>query len=358
MPPLSRRPGRRPFPLAVCLAMVATTALGQDSSKDLAEAPLRIERLECIQRGEPHAAFTDLARFAGDLWCCFRVGSGHVPGESGSDGVIRVMRSEDGRDWEVAGDLTQDGIDLRDPKLSVTPEGRLMVLMGGSNYNGRQLVDRMCRVSFWKASERRFSDSVPIEVDPAIRTPQDWLWRVSWQGDTGYGVVYQAGGESDWGIHLVSTRDGIDYEAVTRWSLTGRPNETTLRFLPDGRMVALVRREGGDRLGRLGVSSPPFEDWSWRPLPVRLGGPNLVRLPSGDWLVASRAYSSGGARTVLLRVGLTGEAAEVLSLPSGGDTSYPGMLLEEGRLWVSYYSGHEGTTSIYLAEVTGPLLSR
>ena len=42
---------------------------------------------------------------------------------------------------------------------------------------------------------------------------------------------------------------------------------------------------------------------------------------------------------------------EVLELPSGGDTSYAGMVLKDGILWVSYYSSHEGKTSIYLAKV-------
>ena len=35
----------------------------------------------------------------------------------------------------------------------------------------------------------------------------------------------------------------------------------------------------------------------------------------------------------------------------GGDTSYPGLLWHDGVLWVSYYSSHEGKTSIYLARV-------
>ena len=33
------------------------------------------------------------------------------------------------------------------------------------------------------------------------------------------------------------------------------------------------------------------------------------------------------------------------------DTSYPGLVWHEGQLWVSYYSSHEGKTSIYLARV-------
>ena len=41
----------------------------------------------------------------------------------------------------------------------------------------------------------------------------------------------------------------------------------------------------------------------------------------------------------------------ILQLPSGGDTSYPGLVWRDGVLWVSYYSSHEGKTSIYLAKV-------
>jgi hypothetical protein len=43
-----------------------------------------------------------------------------------------------------------------------------------------------------------------------------------------------------------------------------------------------------------------------------------------------------------------------LQLPSGGDTSYPGMVWHEGILWMSYYSSHEGKTSIYLARIRLP----
>ena len=42
---------------------------------------------------------------------------------------------------------------------------------------------------------------------------------------------------------------------------------------------------------------------------------------------------------------------EALELPSGGDTSYAGMVWHDGLLWIAYYSSHEEKTSIYLAKV-------
>ncbi len=41
----------------------------------------------------------------------------------------------------------------------------------------------------------------------------------------------------------------------------------------------------------------------------------------------------------------------MLTLPSGGDTSYAGMVWHDGVLWVSYYASHEGKSAIYLARV-------
>ena len=47
----------------------------------------------------------------------------------------------------------------------------------------------------------------------------------------------------------------------------------------------------------------------------------------------------------------------LLRLPSGGDTSYPGMVWHNDQLWISYYSSHEEKTSIYLAKVRFPSLA-
>jgi len=47
-----------------------------------------------------------------------------------------------------------------------------------------------------------------------------------------------------------------------------------------------------------------------------------------------------------------GTLTEALELPSGGDTSYAGIVWHDGLLWISYYSSHEGDhASIYLAKV-------
>ena len=154
-------------------------------------------------------------------------------------------------------------------------------------------------------------------------------------------------------MKLFVSADGVSYDLVTRLDVPGRPNETTLRVLPDGEMIALVRREAGDASGWIGASRPPYTRWSWTGTKHRLGGPNFLRLPDGSLWAAGRSYP-GGAKTILAR--MTRASYEpVLTLPSGGDTGYPGLVWHDGLLWMSYYSSHEGKAAIYLAMIKVPL---
>ena len=77
----------------------------------------------------------------------------------------------------------------------------------------------------------------------------------------------------------------------------------------------------------------------------------MTRLPDGRLVAGVRLYD-GKVRTALLSIdAASGSAKELLSFPSNGDSSYPGLVWHNDELWVSYYSSHEGRTSIYLARV-------
>ena len=104
--------------------------------------------------------------------------------------------------------------------------------------------------------------------------------------------------------------------------------------------------------GLVGLSRPDYREWTWRELNHRIGGPCLLRLPGGE-LIASARLHDGEVRTSLCeRDTRPGRLTELLALPSGGDTSYPGMVTTDGELFVSYYSSHEGRTAVYFARVT------
>jgi hypothetical protein len=306
-----------------------------------------------------HNAFTDLIRF-GDRWyCTFREADAHV----GGDGKLRVLSSADGTKWESVALLAETGIDLRDPKLSVAADGRLMIVAGGSVYEGKTLRGRQPRVAFSKDGR----DWTPTK---RVLAEGDWLWRVTWHDGKCYGVSYNAAerqskdakdaattgkvepGPADWKLRLWASTDGEKYELVTHLDVPGHPNETTLRFTPAGEMVALVRREGGSQKGWVGTSRAPFKEWAWKELPARLGGPNFTFLPDGGPTVAATRLHDGKVRTALCLLDpAAGTLDEALALPSGGDTSYAGLVWHDGLLWVSYYSSHEGKSAIYLAKV-------
>jgi hypothetical protein len=305
-----------------------------------------------------HNAFTDLIRFQDRWYCTFREGDAHV----GGDGKLRVLSSAGCEKWESVALLTEKGIDLRDPKLSITADGRLMIVAGGSVYEGRKLLGRQPRVAFSRDGK---------EWTPTRRVLEEgeWLWRVTWHNEKCYGVTYNASkrdtpeakeaaksgtvapGPAEWKLKLVVSADGEKFEVVTHLDVPGHPNETTLRFLPDGTLAALVRREGGNQKAWAGTSKPPYKEWRWKELRGRIGGPNFLLLPNGSIVAAGRLHD-GGVRMALGWLDVkTGAFQEALKLPSGGDTSYPGLVWHEDRLWVSYYSSHEGKSSIYLAKV-------
>jgi hypothetical protein len=300
-----------------------------------------------------HNAFTDLVRWHDRWWCTFREADDHV----GGDGAIRVITSTDGITWESAARLTEKDVDLRDPKLTVMPDGRLMLNCGGSVYLGTKVLKgRRSRVMF-SADGRRWT------APRKILHEGDWLWRVTWHGDTAYGAAYRSGlGGSaapgpEWELHLYRTKDGVNFEKVTDLAVRGRPNETTLRFAPNGDMIALVRRETDGFMGHVGTAKPPYTTWSWQESNHRFGGQNFLQLPDGRWLAGTRDYTKitpqkkGGATTMIGELGQDGKINPVVNFPSGGDTSYPGLVWQDGLLWVSYYSSHEGKTSIYLAKL-------
>lgn len=330
----------------------------------LAPSPTATPRLELV--GEvtkiwdagKHNAFTDLIRFKGRWYCTFREANAHV----GGDGKLRVLSSADGSKWESAALLAEAGIDLRDPKLSITPDGRLMIVAGGSVYQGTKLVGRQPRVAFSKDGK----DWTPPK---RVLSEGDWLWRVTWHGGKCYGVSYNAAqrntkdakeaaktgkaepGPADWKLKLWVSTDGEKYDLVTHLDVPGHPNETTLRFTPAGEMVALVRREGGNGKGWVGTSPAPYTAWQWKELSARVGGPNFTFIPDGPTVAAVRLYD-GKVRTSLCVLDVrAGQLAEALKLPSGGDTSYAGLVWHDGLLWVSYYSSHGGKSAIYLARV-------
>jgi hypothetical protein len=302
-----------------------------------------------------YSAFTDLARFDGKWFCVFREGRQHVS----PDGIIRVITSKDGQKWTSAAAIEMPGYDLRDPKLSMAPDNRLMIVGGATVRDGSQPATASQSFVAYSKDGTRWD-----KVYWAGPTNY-WLWRVTWEKSTAYGVAYDVSparrNSKTYRTQLVQSTDGVNFAAlVSLLHTNGGPTEATLRFGRDGKAFCLQRRDGTPNTALLGVSKPPYLDWQWRDLGDFFGGPNFIQIPDGRWIAAGRllvknAQGKAEPKTVVCELDQAqGKLIPLHVLPSGGDNSYPGMVWHDNRLWVSYYSSHEGKTKIYLAQVKLP----
>ncbi|MDF1814901.1 MAG: sialidase family protein [Verrucomicrobiales bacterium] len=288
-----------------------------------------------------HNAFTDLVFHEGRWYCVFREGSKHVS----PDGSIRVITSEDGENWQSIALITHEIEDLRDAKLIVLPDGRFML-----NGAGMQADKEIRYHSFvWFSSDKgkTWTKETPIG-DPGF-----WLWRAQYHKGYIYSMGYRTDRNREERIAtFYRSKDGMDYERwIPELNLDKGVGEDTILFLEDDSALCLFRHETGDKMAFLGKANPPYDNWSWTKLNYRIGGPNMIQLPDGNIIAATRLYDKKARTSLSWLDPEKGEMTECLTLPSGGDTSYPGMVWKDGVLWVSYYSSHEEKTCIYLAKV-------
>jgi hypothetical protein len=286
----------------------------------------------------PHNALTDLTRFRDSWLCVFREGENHIS----PDGRFRVLCSADGISWKSKAVIAMPGADLRDPKISVHPSGSLMI-------NGAAAYDSAApqrHQSFAWFSPDGFEWSAPHKIGD----PNHWLWRVTWYKKIAYAIAYNT--VEPFGTCLYSSQDGINFQvAVDELFVEDFPNEATILFTEEGTAFCLLRRDAGRATGKIGTAQPPYTEWVWKDLGVRIGGPNMICLPDKRMIAAVRRYGRIPWTSLNWLDLQEGKLTEFLALPSGGDTSYAGLHWHDDNLWVSYYSSHEDRTSIYLAKV-------
>lgn len=285
----------------------------------------------------PHNAFTDLVHFKGHWFCVFREGSSHVS----PDGAIRIIKSLDGHNWVSATRIESEVSDLRDPKLTVRPDGQLMLscaeaLHDKTHCTHRSLVWHSPDGSIW-------SDKT------TVGDANFWLWRHTWHDRAVYSIGYDCGkGEF---VRLYRSQDGRKYVPInSRLFDVGSPNETSLVFR-GSHAYCLLRRDGSPDTALLGTSIEPYTEWEWKDLGKEIGGPHMAILPDGRCISVVRLYDDK-VRTAVCEIDLAkGKLTELFALPSGKDTSYAGIVVHGKELWISYYSSHEGISAVYLARV-------
>ncbi|XPV69855.1 MAG: hypothetical protein ACNI25_04600 [Halarcobacter sp.] len=289
-----------------------------------------------------HNAFTDLIWFNNSWYCTFREGDNHVCDE----GKIRIICSKDTKEWKSVALIKFPNGDLRDPKLSITKDNKLVLnaaarLIQPINGNKHQSLT-------WISTDGIDFDK-PFTCTTGLGT---WRWRITIKDDLAYSIAY--GGKDIQGC-LYSSKDCKSWEIVKNKiypDVESFGNESSLVFLENGDAYTLLRRDKASCTAMLGFSKPPYTTWEWSDLKVRIGGPKMITIPNEKCFLAGVRLNDKRLRTSLCWIDPEmSKITEVLTLPSGGDTSYTGLVYREGFLWVSYYSSHEGKTAIYFAKI-------
>ncbi len=331
--------------ISIAATAWATLALAETLPEMQAEATpatqLEVVEVRRIWDSAAHNAFTDLLYHEGRWYCVFREGSKHVS----PDGSIRVITSEDGHEWTSLALISHPTDDLRDAKLCITPNGRFM--LNGAGMRADEPIRYHSMVWFSEDKGKTW------DAGRKIGDPGFWLWRVQWHADNAYSMGYSTDRDRTLrSLRLYKSSDGATFEPlVEQVNTPSGVGEDKILFMNDGAALCLLRCETGSKNGLLGSSRPPFTEWTWKELGQRIGGPNMIQLSDCRILAATRLYSPKTRTSLSWIDPVAGTMTECLELPSGGDTSYAGMVLHDGQLWVSYYSSHEEKTCIYLAKV-------
>jgi hypothetical protein len=288
---------------------------------------------------------------------------------------LLLWRSRDARAWERVTEFKAERGEYRDPKFGQIKGRLFLYVLPNVTFTAEPVT------TVYTSSADGVSWAPMVEVENA-----GWLfWRPKTRdGETWYVTAY-------WNEHgksqLLQSTDGVHWTAVSQIYEGERNDETDFEFLPDGRIIATARLEGsgnewGDRSAStlIAVASAPYEQWSYaKSYVTRLDGPCLFphhgrvyaigryQATRGPWF-AEQGGMYSRKRTSLFLVE-PGGLRYLTDLPSAGDTSYAGIVIQGDELFVSYYTsppekdqtwllGMLRPTSIRMARIDLPALER
>ncbi len=345
---------------ALVSALVLAAMIGGLGTADDVLPKVRVESIRRAFDNGEHNAFTDLVRFQGKLYLTFRsCPDGHMVHPTAS---VLVMTSDNGQEWEQVHRFNVEERDTRDPHFLVFND-KLFVYTG-TWYSGKTTIpvkdyDLNNHLGFAAWSEDGTTWHSPVMLDGTFG---HYIWRAA----THDGRAYLCGRRKI-GFTVGPRGEGHEVESLMLESDDGliwrkravfqeiAGDETAFLFEPDGSIVAIGRRGGGN--AQLLKSRPPYSEWDRSDLDRYIGGPLIVKW--GDRYVVGGRHSTKGRGPKTSLCWLVGkELHEFAELPSGGDNSYPSFVeLEPGRALISWYSSHEKDdagktiTAIYLAEL-------
>lgn len=288
-----------------------------------------------------HNAFTDMHYWQNAFWLVYVASPSHFASPKSR---LVLLRSQDAIHWDKVTRFSGDGQDIRDPKLAVIQDRLTLYALLNQKFDP-QPYKTVCAQS---ANGKTWGPFMDV-------TPTGWLLGKpkTPDGSTWYAPAHHLARGAAWLFHSL---DGIHWETRTVIYEQELADETALVFTPDGNLLTVTRLESspgvfGSPQGGTLISSarPPYQNWNsqTRSTVTRLDGPNLFvhdhiyAVGRSQPQVGGPFYWQGSIlsrkRTSIFSVNEQG-LVHLAVLPSCGDTSYAGVVMQEGNLFISYYT--------------------
>ncbi len=322
---------------------------------------MKVENIRRVYHNGEHNAFTDLIRWKGRFWLTFRsCPDGHMVFPTSS---IRVLVSDDAREWEEVHRFSVERRDTRDPHF-LAFDGKLFIYTGtwwsgdGELPREKYNLNQHLGYAVFTGDGKTWSEPRQLEG-----TYGHYIWRAAAHDGKAYlcgrrklNYTEQEGGAAPTRVvqsAMLESDDGLVWKFHSLFQEV-RGDETAFLFEDDDSLLA-VSRSGGQP-AQLVRGEKPWIEKTRQDFPFYIGGPLLAKWGE-RYLVGGRRNTENGPKTALYW--LVGDKLEQFAeLPSGGDNSYPGFVeLDDGRGLISWYSSHEKDaegktiTAIYLAEL-------
>lgn len=275
-----------------------------------------------IWDNQTHAAFTSLEFFNGYFYCIFREAKKHWDNTGVDCGVIRLLRSRNGKKWTLYRTFSRVGHDLRDPQLCRTANNKLMITAEDVVYFNKTAKSRCTVVTYFDGKEA-IKDLHPLPFLPEVQ--KNWLWQPSLINDKVCGFLY-----CPYFAFVESSDDG-PFKVIKRVENLNIPTEASVALF-QGSYYSIVRTAGNALLG----ISQDRVNWIWHELKEPIACPKLF-VKNNSLYCAGRSYVNGYATTIFRIDTDIRNATPICKLAFSKDCAYPGVVVKKNMVYISYY---------------------
>ena len=299
-------------------------------------------------------AMTDLGgwpsmfRFKGDIYFVFYHGDGHRYKQAESTDRLKTYRSRDeGKTWtEVPSCPPNDPSKFQGTPEFVPTADKLYCY----DFNGEK-----------QTQVRTSTDGETWSEPTSCYTPPFYFWGVMYDPASKMfwcppHAIPHKGSSNERMIHLIQSKDGLNWEFVSLVAPFNNSSESTLRFEEDRTMTIVIRRKYGT-MCNVAVGRPPYQEWEMTERPMIAEGEHFFEI-GGQTFLGSRASYRGSDPRVLeskpvfdnrksystiYRWTKDRQLVEWAIMDSLGDCSYPHLMETPTEVLCAYYSQHENS---------------